>query len=172
MTKCGYCETIIIFGGKREGSSRFCSDRCREAGVFLAISKQIPDSLVQEQVWKVHQGTCPKCGGSGPIDVHTSYRVWSALLLTNWSSTPQLSCRSCGLKTQLADTLFSLALGWWGFPWGVVITPIQVGRNLAKVARPPEPSRPSAQLEGLLRMILAKQAVSTGQTNLNAPGSK
>lgn len=27
-------------------------------------------------------------------------------------------------------TLLSLALGWWGFPFGLIFTPISVGRNL------------------------------------------
>ena len=95
MTNCDYCGTGILFGGKREGNLRFCNTRCQQGGVFLALSRQVSDTQVQEMLWKVHQGTCPKCGGSGPVDVHTSYRVWSALVLTNWSNSLQVSCRSC-----------------------------------------------------------------------------
>jgi hypothetical protein len=157
MTNCNYCGTGILFGGKREGNLRFCNERCRQAGLLVAASRQIPDAQVQEFVWKVHQGRCPKCGGSGPIDVHTGYRVWSAVLLTQWSSSGQISCRPCGMKKQFADAGFSLLLGWWGFPWGLIMTPIQVGRNLAKVASPPEFAKPSEQLERALRINLVKQ---------------
>ena len=164
MTNCDYCGTGILFGGKRDGNLRFCNSRCQQAGAFLALSRQVPETQVQELLWKVHQGNCPKCGGSGPVDVHSSYRVWSALVLTNWSSTGQISCRSCGLKKQLADSAFSLVLGWWGFPWGLIMTPIQVGRNLVKASRPPEVSKPSAQLEKAMRINIAQRlATSAGQ---------
>jgi hypothetical protein len=85
-------------------------------GGLLAVSRQLPQAAVQEQVWKAHQGLCPKCGGAGPVDVHVSHKVWSALVLTSWASTPRISCRSCGLKSQLIGTAFSLVFGWWGIP--------------------------------------------------------
>jgi hypothetical protein len=163
MATCDYCGTTIIFGGARNGNLRFCNARCQQAGALLAISNKIPDTQVQESVWKVHQGACPKCGGSGPVDVHRSYRVWSAVFLTRWSSSQQLSCRPCGVKKQMADAAFSLVLGWWGFPWGLILTPIQVGRNLVGVARSPEATKPSPQLEKVLRIAMAKQAVTATQ---------
>ena len=63
------------------------------------------------------------------------------------------------MKSQLTGTFFSLFLGWWGFPWGLLVTPIQMGRNLLGIARPPEPSKPSAQLEKIVRMTMASQAI-------------
>lgn len=159
MAKCDYCGSTIIFGGKRDNNGRFCNQKCQARGGLLAISRQIPEAAVQEQVWKVHQGPCPKCKGSGPVDVHVTHKVWSAVALTSWSSTPQMSCRSCGLKSQMAGTVFSLVLGWWGLPWGVLLTPIQIGRNLIGMASPPEPSKPSAQCEKIVRMTIASNAV-------------
>jgi len=159
MAKCDYCGSTIIFGGKRDANGRFCNQRCQGRGTLLAISRQIPETTVQEQVWKTHQGPCPKCQGSGPVDVHVIHKVWSALVLTQWSSTPQLCCRSCGMKGQLGGAAFSLVLGWWGIPWGVLLTPIQIGRNLYGVTRPPDSSKPSAQLEKAVRMNVAANAV-------------
>jgi hypothetical protein len=157
MAKCDYCSSTIIFGGKRDANGRFCNKKCQGRGALLAISRQLPDSDVQDRVWKVHQGLCPKCSGAGPVDVHVSHTVWSALILTSWSSAPQLSCRSCGIKSQAVGAAFSLALGWWGFPWGLVVTPIQIGRNFFSMSRPPEPSKPSPQLEKIVRMTIAAQ---------------
>lgn len=159
MAKCDYCGSTIIFGGKRDANGRFCNQKCQGRGSLLALSQQIPEAAVKEQVWKFHQGQCPKCNGAGPVDVHVSHKVWSAVALTSWSSTPQISCRSCGMKSQLTGSLFSLVLGWWGLPWGLLLTPIQIGRNLFGIARPPEPSKPSPQLEKILRMSMASQAV-------------
>jgi hypothetical protein len=158
MAKCDYCNSTIIFGGKSDANGRFCNQKCQARGALLAISRQIPESSIQQEVWKVHQGACPKCNGSGPVDVHVSHKVWSALVLTQWSSTPQVSCRSCGMKSQLTGTAFSLVLGWWGFPWGLLFTPVQTARNIAGMVSPPEPSKPSPQLEKIIRMAIAAQA--------------
>jgi hypothetical protein len=163
MAKCDYCGSTIIFGGKRDANGRFCNKTCQARGTLLAISRQVPDSMVQEQVMKAHQGPCPKCKGSGPVDVHVSHKVWSAVFLTSWSSTPQVSCRACGLKSQTTAAAFSLFSGWWGFPWGLIVTPIQIGRNLYGMAHAPESSRPSPQLEKIVRMTIASNAVQASQ---------
>lgn len=155
MATCDYCGTTILFGGKTWEGLRFCNERCQHAGVLLAVSHQAPDHLVQQRLWEVHQGACPKCQGPGPVDAHMSYRVWSAGVLTSWSSRPHVGCRSCGRKSQLTDVAFSVLLGWWGFPWGFIITPVQIVRNLAGVFRSADSSKPSAQLEKLVRIELA-----------------
>jgi hypothetical protein len=160
MTKCDYCSSTIIFGGKHDANGRFCNQKCQGRGALLAISRQIPESVVREQIWKIHQGPCPNCGGMGPVDVHVVHKVWSALLLTSWSSTPQVSCQSCGRKSQFTGIVFSLVLGWWGFPWGLLLTPIQIGRNLVGIGRSADASTPSPQLQKTVRMMLAAQAVT------------
>lgn len=159
MAKCDYCGSTIIFGGKRDANGRFCNQKCQARGGLLAASRQVPDAIVQDQIMKVHQGPCPKCKGAGPVDIHVSHKVWSALLLTSWTSTPRVSCRACGLKSQAAASAFSLILGWWGFPWGLIFTPVQVGRNLYGMASPPDPTRPSALLEKIVRMTMASNAM-------------
>ena len=161
MAKCSHCGSLILFGGKRLGDRRFCNDQCKNAAVLVRASQQLPEDLVQSKVREVHQGDCPKCHGPGPVDLHTSYQVWSALYLTSWNSRPQICCRRCGLKNQLSDTAFSLALGWWGLPWGFIVTPVQVIRNLIGVARGPDPTKPSRQLESLLRLGMASQITET-----------
>jgi hypothetical protein len=91
--------------------------------------------------------------------------VWSALFLTSWKSRPHVCCRSCGIKSQLGDAVFSLVLGWWGFPWGFIVTPIQVVRNVVGVARGVDPSKPSGQLENVVRLGIAAQVVQTAPTS-------
>jgi hypothetical protein len=168
MAKCDYCGSTILFGGKRQGELRFCNAKCSERGALLAISRQVPDSTVNEAVTRIHQGPCPKCGGSGPVDVHVHHQVWSALVLTSWKSAPQICCRSCGVKSQLGDTAFSLLLGWWGFPWGLLVTPVQIGRNVVGMLRPPDPLKASPKLEKAVRMNIAAQAVLQQQKQRSA----
>ena len=70
------------------------------------------------------------------------------------------------MKSQLLGTVFSLILGWWGIPWGLVLTPIQIGRNLFGLTRPPEPSKPSKQFEKILRMNIAANALQQQQARI------
>lgn len=97
------------------------------------------------------------------MDVQTSYRVWSAVLVTSWRSRPQICCRACGVKSKLGDALFSAVLGWWGIPWGFLVTPVQVTRNLAGLASAPHPSEASDQLHKLVALNLAANLVERAQ---------
>jgi len=158
MGRCGYCDTTIIFGGMRDGDARYCNERCRSAGRLLAASLKVPEDVVRQQVWTLHRGPCPKCKGRGPVDVHVSYWVWSAIAFTRWGSTPVVSCRSCARKSQLANIGFSLLFGWWGFPWGLCLTPVQIVRNSMGLVRGPDDGQPSQQLGKLVRLGLARHA--------------
>ena len=160
MASCDYCGSSILFGGTKVGEQRYCNARCQRAGQLIQVSQQVPDDVVQKQVWKVHQGNCPVCQGQGPVDVHMGYQVWSALVVTQWKTVPRVSCRSCGIKHQASNLLISLVAGWWGFPWGIVLTPVQVGRNLFALTKGPDPMKPSAQLEKLVRMQIGQNALA------------
>jgi len=171
MAKCDYCGSTILFGGKQDATGRFCNQKCQSRGALLVISRQFPEAMVQERVWRAHQGLCPKCKGAGPVDVHVSHKIWSAVFLTSWTSRPEICCRSCGLKSQAGSAIFSALLGWWGIPWGIIFTPIQIGKDLAAIARPPDPSKPSAQFEKLLRIQLAADAVTQQRAQNRAAGT-
>src|SRR3989442_771976 len=99
------------------------------------------------------------------VDVHKTHTVWSAVYLTSWKSTPNIVCRSCGTKAQLLALLSSTLLGWWGFPWGVFVTPVQIGRNIAGLLRKPDPYSPSEELLRLARLQLGGELLNK-QPNL------
>jgi hypothetical protein len=160
MTKCDYCGSRILISGVNVGGQRFCNDRCASAGQLMRVSQGVAPEVVERQVWEVHQGLCPVCKGRGPVDVHMGHQVWSALVMTSWKSMPRLSCRSCGIKHQASALVFSLVAGWWGFPWGLVMTPVQVGRNLFGMLKGPDPVRPSPQLEKIVRMHIGQSALA------------
>lgn len=159
MAKCDYCGTRILFGGVKDEDLRFCNENCYQQGFLLAVADQVPEDIMSEHVSAVHQGDCPKCGGPGPIDVQTSHIVWSALVVTSWQSRPEVCCRSCGVKAKLGGALISGVVGWWGFPWGLIATPIQIGRNMFGLLSGPDPNIPSDQLANMVRINLAAQLV-------------
>lgn len=168
MASCAYCSTTIILGGKKDGDLRFCNDKCLEKGALARVASQLPHHEVYPYVDRVHQGNCPHCAGPGPVDVHTSYRVWSALLFTSWSSRPSVCCQKCGVKRKLGDAAFSLFLGWWGFPWGILVTPFQIGRNIVGLLKRTDPHTPSGALENILRLDLAAKALSAPKSSEQA----
>jgi hypothetical protein len=128
--------------------------------------------VVDRQVEEIFRGNCPKCRGLGPIDVHKVHQVWSALVLIRWTTKPQVSCRSCATKSQLGGVLFSAVFGWWGFPWGFILTPVQITRNVADMCKGPNPSKPSDALRKLVLVKIGAQALQKSQPNTPPPLAK
>lgn len=169
MAKCSYCNSTIIIGGVRDEELRFCNQKCRQEGALLRVAQLIPEIEVRNRVASIHQGPCPKCLRMGATDVHTSYSVWSALILTNWKSSLRISCVPCGKKAKIKATVSSLFLGWWGFPWGLVLTPVQISRNLFGLVATPPTSVPSPQLERIVRLGLAAELRLAGAAGGTPP---
>lgn len=158
MARCEYCGSSILFGGKTVEGHRFCGKDHAQRGALVIAGNQLPDSLVAEQTRQVHQGKCPRCKGSGPVDVHNSYRVWSAIVSTRWWTNTHVCCRRCARLLNLRDGFASLVMGWWGIPWGLFITPVQVFRNIGSAASGDSSADPSPALTRLVRLQLAARA--------------
>jgi hypothetical protein len=154
MASCASCSSTILFGGKHQGSERFCDAKCLQRGSAITLAN-VPDDVVWQHTHAIHQGSCPQCNGPGPVDLHTSHRVWSAVFMTSTSSRPVVSCGPCGKKRKIQDTVFSLFLGWWGLPWGIINTPVQIFRNLSGLAHKLPADHPSPALSHLVRRNLA-----------------
>jgi len=130
---CAACGQTIVFGGKREGPFRFCNDKFQAKGATTAVLDLLPQvsvDLVMSRAWQIFQGACPACHGPGPVDAYKSYRVYSVFVFTSHGARVHVSCRSCATKSRLRDIGFSLLFGWWAFPWGLIMTPVQVVRNV------------------------------------------
>jgi len=155
MATCSSCGTTILFGGPRVGDMRFCSDKCAENGKILIFSKSIPDDVVKSQALEIFHGLCPICKGKGPVDLYISYRVWSAIIISNWSERRILSCRPCGVKNQIGNTFITLIFGWWGIPHGIINTPINLIRNIKRLLSNNINFKPSGEMEDFVRVRIA-----------------
>ena len=170
MARCANRGAIIISGGKKLGDLRFCGDSCYQRGAVSRAAVQIPDHVLRKAVNEVHMGMCPKCQGRGPLDAYTSYTVWSALFVTRYGQSTAILCRACGVKEMRAAIASSLLLGWWGFPFGLIMTPVQIGRNIKRLSSTPSHLRPSPELESVVRMNLASQALQSLHADEAGPG--
>jgi len=156
MGRCDNCRTVILFGGVSSAGLRFCSQSCAEKAQLAIVGQGFSDREVRKHVWDVYKGACPACGGEGPTDLRMSYRVFSLIFVTRWSTHPVLGCRGCGVRSQLLGLAFSLVLGWWGFPWGLLMTPVQVLRNLFGLFSADD-GKPSEALDKVVRIRLATE---------------
>jgi len=167
MANCAYCNSFLLFGGTKLGPSTFCNAKCLQGARHLTIAQQIPESTIQQAIQQLNLSGCPECRGPGPIDVHTSHMVWSAFILTSWSSKPKVSCRSCGIKSQLGGAGTSMFVGWWGFPWGLIMTPVQIGRNVVGMLS--KPKHPTDHLKRIVGLSLAAQMVAQQRQEMPPP---
>lgn len=155
MATCAGCNTIILFGGVKDGQRRFCSDRCFKAGQFLKVADTIPDDIVEQQAAAIHAGPCPNCRRQGPVDFHDSKRVISFIVMTSSKTTPHLVCPACAKSRILSDTLVSALCGWWGFPFGLIFTPAAILNNISAMAGAGKSAEPSPRLRQFAREYLA-----------------
>jgi hypothetical protein len=171
MAACRHCGSSILFGGVTVGGYRFCNQTCARQATSLAAGSRIPAAEVEQQIRAIHQGICPKCTGPGPVDVHVSHKVWSALVMTSYHSKPELCCRSCGRRRQVEGLRYSMFLGWWGFPFGLLLTPVQIGRNLWGFFGGPKPDTPSPALEQMVRNFMGARVLQAeAQARAQAQG--
>lgn len=158
MPRCAYCNTSILFRGTRDGRLQYCDELCQQRGAQLSEASEMVGDSFESYLHAVHRGNCPKCGGHGPVNTQLSYVAWSALVITLWRTRVELCCKSCGNRERVFAIFQTLLLGWWGLPWGVLITPVQVCRNIGGMFASPG-RRPSKLMRRIVKSGLVKQAV-------------
>lgn len=151
MPPCSFCGTTILFAGIRHGDGHYCSETCADDGQSTHLSQSDVDLCAA----KIHQASCPRCQGSGPLDLYLSHRVISALVVSYRESLHTLGCAQCGRKAQLRDLLYTLLGGWWSLS-GLIWTPITIVRNVAAMGQKRDPFSPSLELRTMARRQLGR----------------
>ncbi len=159
MKKCSACGKRIALGGEAFVDQLYCNEKCRKAGLLEASERYLSHDIIMERVMDIHHGPCPMCGKEGPNDVQWHYTVWSAIFVTSHKDQPDICCRGCGIKKKWSGVLFSGTLGWWGFPFGLLLTPAQLVRNFVSMAKSPVHGKPSRELMDMIRMEMGAMAL-------------
>lgn len=158
MAICDNCSKKFNLFGVHENGYSFCSANCRDrARAVLKSLDAVAPAEIESYIERARAGPCATCGGPGPVDLRRSYRVYSMILLTSWSTQNHFVCRACARKEQLKSLGFSTLLGWWGFPFGLIVTPIQIVRNIAALAGGADPGKASQRLQNILKLNLARK---------------
>lgn len=155
VAHCDYCGIYFSGGSIKRGDYRFCNGVCANKGAVLTLLYSCSAEKIDKYISSVHSGPCPRCGARANVDVHQSHRVYSVLVHTHWETRTHFCCRKCGRTQQLKDLGYCVLRGWWGFPFGLVITPWQMARNIIGIMR--RSDRPSRDLQRIAKLDLAKK---------------
>ena len=169
MKRCSVCNKRIAIGGIEVGDQIYCDEKCQKKGLLNACEELVSEEMVKKHIDMHHEGLCPKCGSKGPNDLQTHYKIWSVILLTSHQEIPEICCRSCGVKKKLSGLVFSFLFGWWGFPVGILLTPILIILNFIGLFRLPKEGKPSKKLEEFVRMDLGAKAILFVHENGKVP---
>ncbi len=162
MGSCASCKSFIIFGGEKVDDYRFCNNKCLEDGQIYIVASKVSNAEVELLSNEIHRGICPKCEKNTGVEVHKSYDIASFIFYTRYQTLRHVCCRVCALKKQSLDLVGSLFLGWWGIPWGILITPVQLVRNIFAMIFPPKTNAPSEELKEAVRMMIAQNDLDGG----------
>lgn len=159
--RCAHCHKKVWVSAIEDGDQEFCSRSCLSAARLEEAAIDIDDAEAQRLAAEIRTGNCPSCSAIGsPIEIRRYHWVWSAVLISRWGTSSKLSCRRCGVQTNLWAIVSCLVLGWWGFPFGILLTPIQIAHNMGEIRRRSERDVPSGELVELARMQLAARLLA------------
>jgi hypothetical protein len=171
MATCASCGNSILWGGVRLNGRRYCGQKCCSQDEFGRLAASIPEQAVKIEAKKIRNGHCPVCSRrGGEIELRKSYKAISYLIMTRWGEYPIISCSSCHRKKILGDLILTLCFGWWGFPWGLIITPVQLIRNISAFATDTKTSEPSQELCAAVRTMMAQTNLSLQSGSNHDPG--
>jgi hypothetical protein len=117
----------------------------------------VTEDQVLAQAHAIRNGACPLCKKQqSPVDLREEHWVWSALVVTRYGRKTRLCCHDCGRANNLRALGKNAVLGWWGFPFGLLITPYKIGMNLHGYFRK-DGNAPSAELQRWVRSRLVER---------------
>ncbi len=85
--------------------------------------KEIDEETLLGYVNVLRDLPCPKCGATGlKLNGTITGTVISFIVMSNYEKRIKIACPDCLDKENNAAIAKSSALGWWGFPWGIIRT--------------------------------------------------
>lgn len=154
--ECDFCDSSALFSPVIDEGQRFCSQACLGNARLLELAEDIPKEEIHGHALRIKNSPCPVCQKSGSkTEVRRFYRVWSLILLTRWTRHKRICCHSCARKTNLGSLVFCTLFGWWGLPWGLIMTPVQIVSNITEMFKTLAEPAPSEALLQAAKLDLA-----------------
>ena len=86
---------------------------------------------ITELSQKLRSLPCPMCGNkTSKLNGTVMHTVKSFILFSSFRKEPIIACPDCLDKKNQESITSTALLGWWGFPWGILKTPIYIYNNI------------------------------------------
>lgn len=146
MANCGFCNAKILFGGVQWSAWTCCDESCVTKLKQGLARELLGPADIEGETGKLHAGSCPRCGGGGPVDVYGTRKVTGMILAVSWSAEKHICCARCAKKERWKAALHCLALGWWS-PKACVTNIFYLPFNCISALATQPSRRPSKALE-------------------------
>ena len=146
-------DILTVVENGREMS--FCDEECYGELIGRRHAHDVPEAIVEEIVFKVHQGACVMCGGNGPIDIFETNYIVSFILGALVDKNEYICCHRCGQKKKILSIFWCTLLGWWSIPTGILMTPVQIAKNIRGLFTPKKMDAPSDELFEFVQQEIA-----------------
>ena len=155
---CAFCSNKLNGKIVQAGLKQFCNETCWQS----ARQKEAAETLGEEQIMQhacaIQNSPCPVCGRNGSIvEYRKAHYIYSLAIFTNWSSKGRLSCHHCSIGKNIEALLICAVAGWWGIPWGIFMTPVQIVCNLIELFKKGRIGQPSPELLEIAQLYLGQQ---------------
>lgn len=155
--ECDFCGRRTGFTPIRDEGQKFCSKYCLRAARLLEVAVDIPDQEIIRHAAEIKNGPCPICHGKvSKIEARKSYWIWSIVIYTRWGMSTKVCCKKCGTQKNLISIGLCMLFGWWGIPYGLVLTPVKIISNTAAIFKRFDNKKPSTELIYETKLILAE----------------
>lgn len=97
----------------------------------LAQNKSYTLAEINEYCNHIRDLSCPSCGtNSTPLNGTMTSEVMSFVLFTQHKKQLKIACPGCLDKANNNSLTKTIALGWWGIPWGIIRTIQAIAHNI------------------------------------------
>lgn len=158
MARCSHCNKWIV-RGIREGQQRFCRTRCLEQAL-CGLVEDVDDDWLADLVNQQRSRICPLCRKRTPCDIYVQHTATSFVIHFSWKDSPVICCRRCGIGHVCVGIVWTLLLGWWHFPLGIIITFWQAGNGVRELLSLPSAGEPSPALTTMVKLELARRVLA------------
>ena len=111
-------------------------------GVVQALQVPLGPAETEELVDRIRKLACPECGRSGlGLTAGWIRVVRSYVFITQNDRYTLIACQECLRSAQKRQFRLNVLLGWWGFPMGVVRTPMAIAGHYEDQNRPERADR-------------------------------
>lgn len=158
-SECDYCGNSAKKKPLFDQGQRFCSSNCVRAARISEAAVDISAEQIQTLALAIRSGPCPDCRLSeSVVEIRFQYRVVSLVLITEYQRKSRLCCVACGRKQNMKAFCLTFFLGWWGVPFGLIMTPTYLIANMGELWENRTVGQASEDLLKLAKLQLAEKA--------------